>query len=193
MSLSSILRKVGLVLTSLFAVGGIAFALGYAFEDLDGWAPWLLTAAVAVPLVGLTALAVRSPRRALQVLVTALGLFAGWAVLTLFVDVDAPTVPVISLVLALPIAVFGQRYATRAGELLIAVAAVPLLLLVVRLSTEWRAEGPGPHDALGTSTGVVVVPLLVLAVLFLAAGVAGGHGPAPERAPAQPKTPARRT
>ncbi|WP_353509824.1 hypothetical protein [Intrasporangium sp.] len=192
MSLASILRKVALVLTSLFAVGGIAFALGYAFEDLSGWAPWLLTAAVVVPLVGLTAMAVRSPRRALHVLVAAIGLFAVWAVLTLFVDIDAPTVPVIAVVLALPIAVVGQRYATQAGELLIAVAAVPLLLLVVRLLTEWGAEGPGLQGALGTSTGAVVVPLLVLAMLFLAGGVAGRHGPA-GHAPVEPKTPATRT
>lgn len=192
-SLATILRRFALALTSLFVVGGLLFALGHAFEDPGGWTAGIFAAAVVVPLVGLIVLAARSAPLALKVLTAAVVGFAVWGLVTLFVDVDAPTVPVISLVLALPIAVLGQRYATRAGELLIAVVAVPLLLLVVRLFTERGAEGPALQDALGTSTGVVVVPLVVLALLFLAAGVAGGHGPAPEQAPVQPQTPATRT
>ena len=193
MSLATILRRFALALTSLFVVGGLLFALGHAFEDPGGWTAGIIAAAVVVPLVGLIVLAARSAPLALKVLTAAVVGFAVWGLVTLFVDVDAPTVPVISLVLALPIAVLGQRYATRAGELLIAVVAVPLLLLVVRLFTERGAEGPALQDALGTSTGVVVVPLVVLALLFLAAGVARGHGPAPEQAPVQPQTPATRT
>ena len=173
MSLATILRRFALALTSLFVVGGLLFALGHAFEDPGGWTAGIIAAAVVVPLVGLIVLAARSAPLALKVLTAAVVGFAVWGLVTLFVDVDAPTVPVISLVLALPIAVLGQRYATRAGELLIAVVA--------------------RQDALGTSTGVVVVPLVVLALLFLAAGVAGGHGPAPEQAPVQPQTPATRT
>lgn len=192
-SLATILRRFALALTSLFVVGGLLFALGHAFEDPGGWTAGIIAAAVVVPLVGLIVLAARSAPLALKVLTAAVVGFAVWGLVTLFVDVDAPTVPVISLVLALPIAVLGQRYATRAGELLIAVVAVPLLLLVVRLFTERGAEGPALQDALGTSTGVVVVPLVALALLFLAAGVAGGHGPAPEQAPVQPQTPATRT
>ena len=141
-SLATILRRFALALTSLFVVGGLLFALGHAFEDPGGWTAGIFAAAVVVPLVGLMVLAARSAPLALKVLTAAVVGFAVWGLVTLFVDVDAPTVPVISLVLALPIAVLGQRYATRAGELLIAVVAVPLLLLVVRLFTERGAEGP---------------------------------------------------
>ncbi|MDV3220321.1 hypothetical protein, partial [Intrasporangium sp.] len=64
----------------------------------------------------------------------------------------------IALILALPIAVVGQRNARRAGQLLLAVAAVPLLLLLVRLVTS-GGDAPGPRDLIGGSTGVVVLPL----------------------------------
>ena len=171
-TVSTILRRTALVLTAIFTCGGLLFALGYAFEDLGGGTAVLLAAAVAVPLAALTVLAsVRRPL-ALRVLALAVGLYAVWGVITLFVNlVDAPDLPMIALILALPIAVVGLTYALRAGVLLVVVAAVPFLSVVSILVRTPGVEGPRLGDLLGGSTGVVVVPLLVLAGLFLLAGV----------------------
>lgn len=181
--MSRILRLVALVLTALFVVGGVLFALGYAWDDPGGWTALLLTLLIVVPLIALTVLAARSPGLAGAVLAAAVGLFAVWMVLTLFVDVpDVPDLPVIALVLALPIAVLGRRHAARAGGLLLALAAVPFVSVLVRWVGERGPEGPGLADLLGGSTGAVVVPLAVLAVLFLvAAAVGDGQSAVPER------------
>jgi hypothetical protein len=192
MSLATILRRVALALTSLFVVGGLLFALGYAFEDPGGWTAGIISAAVVVPLVGLTVLAARAAPLALKVLAAGVVVFAVWGLVTLFVDFDLPDIPAVALVLALPIAVVGQRYATRAGELMLGVAAVPLVLVVVRLITERGPEGPGLGALLGGSTGVVVVPLVVLAVLLLGAGAVGRTAATSDKPRVQPPTPAAR-
>jgi hypothetical protein len=187
-----VLRTVALVLAWLFSVGGLMFALGYAWDDPGGWAALALTLAAVVPLSGLTVLAVREPALAFTVLAVGVGLVAAWAVLSLFVDlVDAPVVPVVTLVLVAPLAVVGQTFAQRAGALMLALAAVPFGLVLVRLVQESGAEGPGVRDLLGGSTGVVVLPLLVLALLLLVAGSQGRAGVAPDEQPTEqpPRTP----
>ena len=177
-TLATVLRRTGLVLTALFAVGGLLFALGYAFEDLAIGPALLLTAAIVVPLAGLVILAMRRPHVAPVVLATAVGLFAVYAVLGLFVDViAAPVVPVIALVLALPIAVMGQRHALRAGVLLLALAAVPFLQVLVRMFSEASPDRPPLGALLTGSTGIVVVPLAAFGVLFLVAGGLGSSRP----------------
>ena len=178
-TVSVVLRRTALVLTAVFVCGGLLFALGYAFEDPGGGTAVLLAAAVVLPLAALTVLAALRRRLALRVLAVAVGLYAVWGVIALFVDlVQAPDLPVVALILALPIAVVGLTYAVRSGGLLVVVAAVPFLLVVARLVRDSGVGGPGLGDLLGGSTGAVVVPLLVLAGLFLLAG-ALDRGPAP--------------
>ncbi len=170
-TVSVVLRRMALVLTAVFACGGLLFALGYAFEDLGGWVAVGIAAAVVVPLAALTVLAARRRGLALKVLAVAVGLYAVWGVISIFVDLfDAPDLPVIALILALPIAVVGLTHPLRAGGLLVVVAAVPLLSVIARLVWEPGVEGPRLGDLLGGSTGVVVVPLLVFAGLLLVAG-----------------------
>lgn len=189
-TVSTVLRRTALVLTSLFALGGLLFALGYAFEDPGGWVAAALAAAVFVPLGLLTFLAARRPRTALTVLTVAVALYAAWGLLGLFVDlVDAPDVPVIALVLAVPIAVVGLRSALRAGGLMMALAAVPFVLVLVRLVRESGPEGPGLGDLLGGSTGAVVAPLAVLGALLLVAGVLDRPEPGADPQQAQPQPP----
>lgn len=189
-TIPTILRRVTLVLTLLFALGGLLFALGYAFDDPGGWAAVLLTAAIVVPLAGLVLLAVRMPEWAFTVLTVAVGLFAAWALVSLFVDLfEAPDIPVIALILIAPIAILGQRDALRAGGLMLAVAAVPFVLTLVRMVRESGVEGPGLGDLLGGSTGAVIVPIAVLAVLLLTAGVLERHEANP-RGLQQPPRPA---
>jgi hypothetical protein len=190
-TLALILLRTALVLTWLFSVGGALFALGYAFEDPGGWTAVLLAAAVVVPMALLTVLAVRSPHRALTVLTVAVGAFAVWAVVDVFVEIEMPAVPVIALLIAAPLAVVGQRYALHAGGLMFALAAIPFALVLVRLVRESGPEGPSLGALLGGSTGVVVVPLAVLAGLFALAGLLGRSAPAGEEPrPVEPAPPA---
>lgn len=189
MSISLILRRVGLVLTSLLAVGGILFALGYAFDDPGGWAAVGLTVAVLVPLIALVLLAVYRPEVATTVLTWAVVLYAVWAAVTLIFDpVDAPTLPIIALVLVAPIAVVGQRKPWLAGVLLLATAVIPLVVVLIEYFTESARDGLG--SLFGTSTGVVVLPLVILGVLFLVAGSTHPAHELEERPPARPMPPA---
>lgn len=183
-SFATILRRIALVLTAFLALGGSLFALGYAWADLPVWAALLLTLAVAIPMVGLAVLARRSPDLAARVLAVLVGLFAVYAVLGIFTRfVEAPDLPVIALVLALPIAVLGQRQPLRAGLLLLALAAFPLIQLVFTRLGE--RDGPGFGALFGGSTGVVIIPLTILAILFLAAA-GGDHDRAAGARPTAP-------
>lgn len=170
MKLDDILRKTALALASLFVAVGAGFAIGNVIQDPGGWIAVLVTAAIAVPLVALTVLAARTTSLASAVLTASVTLFIAWAVVLAFVRLPVPTIPVIAVVLALPIAVLGQRLAKRAGFLLLGEVVAPLLLVLVRYFTESDVEGPGLGSLLSTSTGVVVLPLAVLAALFLTAG-----------------------
>lgn len=168
---SSLLRRIGLVLAALFSVGGILFGLGYAFADLPLATALLITAAIVVPLVGLTVLAWHRRELAPKVLTVAVGLFAAYATLAMFVDVvEGPDVALIALVLALPVAVMGQRHALWSGALLLVLSAAPLLEVTARMVGEPTDGRPGMGDLLGGSTGAVVVPTAVLGVIFLVAG-----------------------
>jgi hypothetical protein len=186
-TVATVIRRAALVLTALFAVGGVLFALGYAFEDLPIGSALLITAATVVPLAGLTILAMLKPEVARVVLTVGVGLFAVYAVLDLFVEFgDVPDIPIIALVLALPIAVMGQRHDLWAGALLLALAAFPFLQVLVRMFSEDAVDRPGLGALLGGSTGVVVVPLAVLGTLFLVAGGLGRQTPVPEQGGVQP-------
>lgn len=185
-TLATVLRRAALVLTALFAVGGLLFALGYAWQDMDRWMALLTTLALAVPLIGLTWFAWRRPEPATKVLIGLIVLFAAYAVITtVFVErPDLPVVPIIALIIALPLAVVGERHALRAGVLLVALTAVPVYELVFRMIRD--TSGPPLGDLLGGSTGAVVVPLLVFAALFLLAGAFGGSHAAAGRHRVQP-------
>ncbi|MEW1954351.1 hypothetical protein [Terrabacter sp. NPDC080008] len=189
-TLSLVLRRATLVLTTIFAVGGLLFALGYAFDDPGGWAAVLMALGVVVPTAALTLLAVFRRRLAGRVLAVAVALFAAWGVVNFVVDlVEAPDVPVLTLMLALPLAVVGLTYPLRAGGLLLAVAAVPFLSVLVRLLREPGAEGPGLGALLGGSSGAVVAPLVGLAALLLLAAAVDRREPGAGTRRTQPDPP----
>jgi hypothetical protein len=86
---------------------------------------------------------------------------------------------VVTLVLAGPVATLGQRQPVRAGWLLTGLAAGSVAVLVTRAVTAATTAGAAPaslSDLLSTSTGIVVVPLLVLAAVFLMAGLFAAPG-----------------
>lgn len=144
-----------------------------------------------MPLAVLVALAVTRPEWSTTVLTGGVALYAVWAVVTVIFDpVEAPTMPIIALALALPIAVVGQRHPWHAGVLLIVTAAMPLMVILVRYFTEADQEGPGLGSLFGTSTGVVVIPLAIVGTLFLVAGTAHPRHALEERPPTRPLPPA---
>ena len=192
-TLAPALRKFAFSLTVLFAAGGILFASGYVIEDPGGWLAVLVIAALVVPLAGLAVMAHRSPDRALSWLLVGIGLLVAYMVAGFFVQlIEAPVVPVATLVLAVPAAVIGLGNARRAAELLLLLAAGPLLTVVVRVLGGGDGEGPPLGAALGGSTGVVVLPLLLFAGLFLVAAAAEGHRPADARPGTPAGSPGRR-
>jgi hypothetical protein len=199
-NLAHVLRIAGVVLTSLFAGLGILFAAGYAFEDPGGWQAVAVLASMVVPLAALTWGARKHPAAALRWVLVGVGLLFAYVVAEVFVDLlDAPVLPLAALVLSVPAAVLGLRNARRGGELLLLIAASPALAMVLRLVASRGPEGEGPSlgDALGWSTGIVVLPLLCFSALFLLAaaldprrpGADGGTGI--EAAPRSPSGAAR--
>ncbi|HET9648332.1 MAG TPA: hypothetical protein VFP34_08885 [Microlunatus sp.] len=167
---------VALVLTALFSALGLLFALGYAWEDPGGWPAVLITAAVVLPLGGLTWLVAGAPRAGSWALQIGIAVYAIWALLSQFVPlVEAPVIPIFALILAVPTAVLGLREPLRAGLLMLSLAVVPFVCLLIRLAREAGPEGPSLGNLLGGSTGVVVVPLGVLAALMLTAAALDRH------------------
>lgn len=165
---AKILSRLALVLTALFSALGLLFALGYAWEDPGGWPAVLITAAIMLPLGGLTWLAADAPRAGSWALQIGIALYAVWALLSQFVPlVEAPVIPVFALILAVPTAVLGLREPLRAGLLMLSLAVVPFVCVLIRVARESGPEGPSLGALLGTSTGVLVVPLAVLAALIL--------------------------
>lgn len=186
-TVATVLRRTALLVTALFSLGGLLFALGYAYEDLALVAALALTAAIVVPLAGLTILARRRPDIAPVVLATAVGLFALYAVLGMFVDIiEAPDIPVIALVLALPIAVLGQRQPLWAGVLMLVLAAFPFIQVLARMFREVPLDRPPLGALLTGSTGIVVVPLATFGILFLIAGALGRGRPDAGQGQVQP-------
>lgn len=171
-----ILSRIALVLTALFSALGLLFALGYAWEDPGGWPAVLITAAVVLPLGGLTWLAAGAPRAGLWALQIGIAVYTVWALLSQFVPlVEAPVIPVFALILAVPTAVLGLRESLRAGLLMLSLAVVPVVCVLIRLARESGPEGPSLGALLGTSTGVLVVPLAVLAALVLTTAALDHH------------------
>jgi hypothetical protein len=176
-NLARVLRMVGLVLTSLFAGFGILFAAGYGFEDPGGWQGVALFACMVVPLAVLTWLARSHPAAGLRWVLVGAGLLVAWAVLEMVVDlVEAPVLPIAALVLSVPAAVLGLRDARRGAELLLLIAVAPVVSVLARVLGE--REGPPLGAALGGSTGVVVLPLLLFAAVFLVAAAVEPRHPA---------------
>jgi hypothetical protein len=173
---AKVLRYVAFTLMTLFGVLGGLFVAGYAFEDLSTWVAVASTAAWAAPMVALSVVAVRFPTRAAPWLA---GLTGAVAVLTLLdaafqlVDRDAlgPAVGITVFALAVSLGFLGLRRSTLAGALLLVLGVAQLAATAIGFVSEW-AEGGGPSlaDMLTTSSGVIVVPMLVVGLLFLLAG-----------------------
>jgi hypothetical protein len=188
---SRFLRYAAVGVLLLFAVLGALFAAGYAYADLAPVLAVALTVGWLALAGGLGWLAWRRPDTAVPVL---LGLTVAVAVLSVtdarmdLLDRDAtgPVTTVLILAVLVPLAVLALHRATAAGLFLLVlgvyqVLASGLLHAVAGDEAPWRA-------LLAGSSGVVVVPVLLAAVLLLLSGWLAHEPPGSLAPPAHVRT-----
>ena len=169
-----LLRIVAVTLVALFGIAVGLFIAGETFIDPGGWEAVVLTAAWAVPLVALSVMALVWPRPSSTVLPLVLAVVAGWVMvdsLAHLIDRDTwrPVGSISMFAVMVPCGLLGAHRAAEAGWLLLAGAAAQFVATVASMD---RAGGQSLWSAFGGSTGVMVLPFLVLAALFLAVAAA---------------------
>jgi hypothetical protein len=173
---AKVLRYTAFTIMTLFGVVGGLFVAGYAFEDLDTWVAIGSTAAWLVPTIVLSVVALRWPDAAAPVLV---GLAVVAAVVTVLdaaftvVDVDAvgPVMAIAVFATAVALGFLGLHREALSGLLLVLLAVAQLGATVLsRAGDVGEPGGPGITDLLTTSSGVIVVPMALVGVLYLVAG-----------------------
>jgi hypothetical protein len=187
------LRWTAFTLMALFGLLGGLFVAGYAFEDPGGWDAVLMTAGWVLPTAALSIYAVVRKAAAGPVFVAVTGFVALSTVLDSLLEVVprddwGPVLAIGVFSLGVALAFLGLYRASLAGLLMVALALVQLAAIVLLHAVHGGlAEGPGLGAMLGGSSGVVVLPLLVVGVLFLIAGSLGHDSlrrPAPRVRPA---------
>ncbi|WP_156400025.1 hypothetical protein [Phycicoccus sp. Soil748] len=169
-----VLRVVAVGLLTLFGTLAGLFIAGETFADPGGWEAVVLTAAWALPLIALSVLALVWPGRSSKVLPVVLALVAGWVIVDALAhvidrDVRGPVGVVSMFAVLIPCGLLGVHRAAEAGWLLLAGAAAQFVATVASMD---RAGGQSLWSAFGGSTGVMVLPFLVLAMVFLAVAAA---------------------
>src|SRR5512139_349132 len=172
---ASVLRYVAFTFMALFGLLGGLFVAGYAFEDPGGWAAVGMTALWVVPVVGMSVLALLRPEAAAPVFVAATALvavftFADSAFGIIPRDDVGPVAAITVFALVVALAFLGLRRPGLAGLLMIVAALSQLVATVVGVAVHDGGEGPGMGAMLGGSSGVVVLPALIVGALFLIAG-----------------------
>lgn len=186
---AKVLRYTAFTMMALFGLVGGLFVAGSAFEEPGGWAAVGLTALWVLPLVGLSLLALFRAETAGPVFVAvsaAVGLFTLADAAFGIVPRDAwgPVAAIAVFTLGVALAFLGLHRARLAGLLLLLVALAQLVATVVGIGVH-EAEGPGPGvgAVLGGSSGIMVVPLLIVGLLFLVAGSLDHEPLRPSRPP----------
>lgn len=171
-----LLTNLAFAVMVLFGVIGGLFVAGYAFEDLSTWAAIGGTAAWLVPTVVLCLLTF-SPHPAVPtVFVVLSGLVATFTILDATIhlvdrDLLGPVAAIGVFALAVSLAFLGRRRMSLTGLLLVGLGVIQLIATSIGFLGEWRGGGgPGLGDLLTTSSGVIVVPMLLAGTLFLVAG-----------------------
>jgi hypothetical protein len=186
---ASVLRYVAFTLMALFGLLGGLFVAGYAFEDPGGRAAVGMTALWVVPMVALCVFALRRPAAAGTVLVGVTATVAAFTLLDSVVgfiprDDLGPVAAIVVFALGVVLAFLGLHRAALAGLLMVAISLAQLAAtMLVIVGAGGPGEGPGTGAMLTTSSGVVVVPLLVVGALFLVAGAMAHESPLPRRTP----------
>ena len=167
---AKVLRYVAFTLMALFGLFGGLFVAGEAFSDPGGWQAVAMTAAWALPLIALSVFSLRRPAEAGPVFVGAT------ALVVLFTLADSafgiiprgtgPFGAVVVFAIGVALAFLGLHRAELAGLLMVVAGLAQLAATVIG-----RGSEPGPM--FGGSSGVVVLPILLVGLLFLLAGALG--------------------
>jgi hypothetical protein len=171
MVIVNLFRSLAVGTVALLGLVGALFIAGEGLSDPGGWQGLLLTIGWAAPMAALVLLAIFRPALAARVLPWAL---AAVAVLVLadaatgLLDRSGPVGAIAMFVVAVPCGLLGRRRAAEAGLLVLGAAALQLVATLAQYSHERTGDsGPTLGHALAGSTGILVVPLLVLAALLL--------------------------
>jgi hypothetical protein len=175
MSSPRLLKYVAFTLMALFGLLGGAFVIGETFTDPGGWTAVWVSALWVVPVLALSGFALLRPESAGPVFVVVT------AVVALFTLADSifgiiprddwgPVAAIVVFALGVALAFLGLRRALLAGTLMVTAAATQLVATVAGAAVHAAGDGPGPGAGLGGSSGVVVLPLLVVGALFVEAG-----------------------
>ncbi len=175
----TVIKYVAFTVVALVGLFGGMFVAGNAFMDPGGWPAVAMTALWVLPMAGLIVLAFRRPITASRILV--------WvtAAVVLFSLVDAalgivprddwgPVAAIAVFALLLPLGVLGLHQARRAGLLMVVAGLAQLVATMI--ATAVHDDG-GPTVRLSGSSGVVVLPLLIVGALFLLAGALERESP----------------
>jgi hypothetical protein len=158
------LRYTAFTWMALIGLFGCLFVIGETFDDPGGWQAVVMVASWLVPLVALAWFALRRPAVTEPALVAAFSL-ADATIGIIPRDSWGPVAAISVFALGLALAFLGLHRPSRAGVLLVALAAAQFVAVVLE-----RGGSGAPRLSLGGSSGVVVVPLLIGGVLFLLAG-----------------------
>ena len=175
---SRILRYVAFGLMSVYAVLAGGFILGETFIDPGGWTALGVSLLWAGPLVGLSVLAARRPAMAAEVLVVLTGLVSVFtladAVFGLLPRGTGPVAAIMVFTLGVALGFLGLHRPMLSGLLMLVVAAAQAAATLLGHAMENIGVGPGPGALLtSSSSGVVVLPLVVVGVLYVLAAVVG--------------------
>jgi hypothetical protein len=177
-------RILGFTLMAIFGLVGTLFVVGETFADPGGLSALVVSVAWVAPMVALSGYALARPVDAVPFLVgvtTAVLAFALVDALFRVVPRDrwGPVTAIAVFALGVTLAFLGLRLPRLAGLLLLGTGLVQLLATVLAFSVHETGEGPGFRALLGTSSGVVVLPLLVTGGLFLLASLLEQHAAPP--------------
>lgn len=176
MRIAKVLRRTAFTFMMAFGLLGTLFVAGYALDDPGGLTGIGMTAAWVLPMVTLGALALVRPDTGAPVLTFATVMVLGFTLVDGIVGVVprddvGPVAAITVFALAVALAALGLRRAKLAGVLMVVTALVQLGATVLGAVVHGVGEGPGPGALLGSSSGVVVLPVLVAGAAFWLAGV----------------------
>ena len=176
MRIAKVLRRTAFTFMMAFGLLGTLFVAGYALDDPGGLTGIGMTAAWVLPMVTLGALALVRPDTGAPVLTFATVMVLGFTLVDGIVGVVprddvGPVAAITVFALAVALAALGLHRAKLAGVLMVTTALVQLGATFLSAVVNGVGEGPGPGALLGSSSGVVVLPVLVAGAAFWLAGV----------------------
>lgn len=176
MRIAKVLRRTAFTFMMAFGLLGTLFVAGYALDDPGGLTGIGMTAAWVLPMATLGALALVRPDTGAPVLTFATVMVLGFTLVDGIVGVVprddvGPVAAITVFALAVALAALGLHRAKLAGVLMVTTALAQLGATVLGAVVHGVGEGPGPGAVLGSSSGVVVLPVLVAGAAFWLAGV----------------------